>query len=250
MEAQLANQRITFMKIPVDILEDNDLENRILKMLENGKSNQIVFLSFFDFFKGRRNKDFRRLLEDAALVLPTSSLLTGGIKFLFGPNTSPYINYDFILRLLSILERNKKSIYIIGSTRKNIITSEKNLRDSYPGLQLVGRSSSFFKKDSEQDITLAMKKSSPALILAGSGLKEQNKWLYKNREKFNPGITLWNPDCFEIFSGKKKRPSRNVSGRFFSRLGKSIFKPWRIFLLFPFLYYYLLLFIYKIFKLK
>lgn len=242
------NSRINFMKIPVDILEESELESRILDLLDNGKSNQIVFLSFPDFIRSRSNKEYRKLLEDASLVLPSSTILTGGIRFLYGKTSHLFINYNFILRILSILERNKKSIYIIGSSRKNILTSEKNLKDSYPGLQLVGRSSSIYKRDSEEDITLAIKKSSPSLLLAGSGLKGQNHWLYNNRDKFNPGLTLWSPDCFEIFSGKKKRPSSKVSGRFFSRLGQSIFRPWRIFYIFPFVFFYINLLIYKIFK--
>lgn len=242
------NSRIHFMKIPVDVLEENKLEEKILELLANEKSNQIVFLSFPDFIKSRTNKDFRQLLEESALVLPSSSIITGGIRFLYGKQSPVFINYDFVLRILSILERNKKSIYIIGSSRKNIITSEKNLKDSYPGLQLVGRSSSIFRRENEVDITTAIKKSAPTLLLAGSGLKGKNNWLFHNKDKFNPGLTLWSPDCFEIFSGKKKRPSRKVSGRFFNRLGQSIFRPWRIFYIFPFLFFYLNLIIYKIFK--
>lgn len=238
------------MKIPLNILKEEDLEKTIVYLLQNEKSNQIVFLGFLDYIRGRNSRDFRKLLKDAALVLPSSSILTGGIRFLYGKNSPIYVNYDLILRILSILEKNGKSIYIIGSNRKTILTSEKNLKDSYPGLHLVGRSSSIYRRDSEDDITLAIKKSSPSLLLAGSGLKGKNNWLYSKRDKFNPGITLWSPDCFEIFSGKKKRPSKKVSGRVFSRLGRYLFKPWRLFLIFPLIMFYINLLIYKLFKVK
>ncbi|MBN2657509.1 MAG: WecB/TagA/CpsF family glycosyltransferase [Spirochaetales bacterium] len=250
MEPERLNSRINFMKVPLDILEENDLEETILHLLLNEKSNQIVLLSFRDYLKARSSKDFRKLLDEAALVLPSSSLITGGIKFLFGRDSSIYINYDLVLKMLSILERNGKSIYIIGSNRKTILTSEKNLKDSYPGLHLVGRSSSFYSKDSENDIILAIKKSSPSLLLAGSGLKGKNNWLYRNRDKFNPGLTLWSPDCFEIFSGKKKRPSKKLSKRFFSRLRHSIIRPWKIIYLFPYLMFHINLIFYKLFKNK
>ena len=238
------------MKVPLDILEEKDFERKILELLQNEKSNQIVLLGYPDFIRARVSKEFRKLLNESSLVLPSSSLITGGMKFLFGRESSVYLNYDLVLRILSILEKNGKSIYIIGSNRKTILTSEKNLKDSYPGLHLVGRSSSFYNRESENDITLAIKKSSPTLLLAGSGLKGKSFWLYKNRNKFNPGLTLWSPDCFEIFSGKKKRPSRKISGRFFARLGRSILKPWRIFYLFPYIMFHINLVIYKLFKNK
>lgn len=250
MELESVNKRINFLKIPIDILNEKELEKTILELLENKKSNQIVFLSFKDIFKGRNNKSFKKLLNNASLVLPSSTLITKGISFLFNKESPVFINYDFVLKILSILEKHKKSIYIIGSNKKNISISEKNLKDSYPDLHLVGRSSSLYQRDKEEDIILAIKKSSPSLLLVGSGMKGKNKWIYLNCDKFNPGLTLWSPDCFEIFSGKKKRPSRKVSGRLFARIITSLLKPWRILYLIPLLAYYFLLIIYKLFKLS
>lgn len=249
MELESISNRIKFLKLPIDILDENKLQSKILELLENGKSNQIVFLGFKDFLKGRNNKEFRQLLEKAALVLPSSTIITKGIYFLFNKKSTVYIHYDFILKTLTILEKYKKSMYIIGSNKKNISISEKNLKTSYPGLQLVGRSSCFYQKDKEEDIILAIKKSSPSLLLTGSGLKGKNKWISQKSDKFNPGISMWSPDCFEIFSGKKKRPSRKVSVRFFKKLKSSIFRPWRILYIFPLVIYYITLLIYKLFKL-
>lgn len=236
------------MKIPLDILREEDLESKILELLQNGKSNQIVLLGFSEYIKARNNGEFRTLLEESSLILPSSTIITRGVKFLYGKESPVFINYNLVLKILNILEKNGKSIYIIGSNRKTILTSEKNLKDSYPGLHLVGRSSSIYNKNKEDDITLAIKKSSPSLLLAGSGLKGKNYWLYKNKLKFNPGITLWSPDCFEIFSGRKKRPSIKVSKRFFLRMRQTLIRPWRIFFFFPFLSYNINLILYKLFK--
>jgi N-acetylglucosaminyldiphosphoundecaprenol N-acetyl-beta-D-mannosaminyltransferase len=250
MELESVSSRIKFLKIPIDILEESQLEAKLLELLENGKSNQIVFLGFKDYLKGRNNREFRQMLENCSLVLPSSTIIARGINFLYKKKSSVYIHYDFILKTLSFLEKNNKSMYIIGSNKKNISISEKNLKASYPGLHLVGRSTSYYQRDKEEDIILAIKKSSPSLLLAGSGLKGKNKWISQKKEKFNPGLAIWSPDCFEIFSGKKKRPSRKVSGRFFNRIQFSILRPWRFFYIFPLMVYYLTLIIYKLFKLS
>ncbi len=250
MELKSAGSRIKLLKIPIDILDYQNLEEKIIQLLQNKNNNQIVFLGFRDFIKGRNKNDFRNLLENAALVLPSSLILARGISFLHNKKTSTYIRYDFILRILSILEKYNKSIYIIGSDKKRINISEKNLKTSYPGLHLVGRSSGNYQKNNESDIILAIKKSSPSLILAGSGLKGKNVWIFKNRKKFNPGISIWSPDCFEIFSGKMKRPSKKRVIRLFAFLKSSIVRPWRVFYIFPLAGYYFALLIYKIFKLS
>lgn len=250
MELESANSRINLLKIPIDILEEKKIENTIINLLKNNNNNQIIFLGFRDFIRGRNSRDFRNMLQNASLILPSSAILANGIAFLYNKKTITYIRYDFILKLLGILEKYNNSVYIIGSSKKNIKISEKNLKDSYPGLYLVGRSSSHYQKSNENDIILAIKKSSPSLVLTGSGLKGKNKWIFKNKKKFNPGISLWSPDCFEIFSGKKKRPSKKRSIRFFSTLLTSIIHPWRIFYIFPLIGYYVTLLIYKIFKLS
>ncbi len=113
MELKTADSRINLLKIPIDILDEQNVEEKIIQMLENKGNNQVIFLGFRDFIKGRNRSDFRNLLENAALVLPSSLIIARGIAFLHKKKAVTYIRYDFILKLLGVMEKYNKSIYII-----------------------------------------------------------------------------------------------------------------------------------------
>jgi exopolysaccharide biosynthesis WecB/TagA/CpsF family protein len=101
-----------------------------------------------------------------------------------------------VIRLLSLAERFNRTVYLLGGRKDAVEKAERNLRDSFRGLRLVGRHAGYFPKSQEKNVLLAIKKATPTFLLVGSGL---------------PGRDLWVDDCFELFSGKKKS-NRPASG--------------------------------------
>ena len=181
-------KRIEILNVPIDIVPPEALEPLLTGMLSNNEFNQIVLLRLKDLMRARRNHEFRGTLQRAALVIPISKSLVGGVAFLKKGKASRYMPFDFIIRLLGILEKNAGSVYLLSSTPKELQKTEHNLKASFPGLRVVGRYNGFFPKTAVEDIILAIKKSSPSLLLAGRGVKGKDLWLAANRSNFNPGI--------------------------------------------------------------
>ena len=50
------------------------------------------------------------------------------------------------------------------------------------------------------NVLTAIKKSSPALLLTGKGLKGKNLWLYRNSQSFNPGFKSCGEEAVLRFS--------------------------------------------------
>lgn len=203
-------RRIFVLNVPIDFIDPDDLETVILEFLENGESNQIIFLDLKTLLKARRNEEQLAALKNAALVLPLTKDIANGAKFLYKEKPTRYMPFDFIIQLLGILEAKRKSVYLLGSRGKSLKPAEQNLRASFPDLLFVGRHVGFFKKEAQQSIVEAIRKAAPALLLCGSGLKGGSRWLYAHNQEFNPGITLHYKDCYEIFSRKRRKPSRKT----------------------------------------
>jgi N-acetylglucosaminyldiphosphoundecaprenol N-acetyl-beta-D-mannosaminyltransferase len=113
----------------------------------------------------------------------------------------------------------------------------------------VGRFYGFFPRHVEGDIVTAIKKSSPSMILAGSGVQGRDKWILRHRKELNPGISLWGGNCFEVFAGKEKQVSRRLHAAGLGGFSGILRRPWRVAILFPWLYYQVLLLGYRIFNL-
>lgn len=239
-------ERINFLKVPIDILPEDKIDDVFKRLSEDGGKHQVVLINFFDLMKARRNRDFMKTLQQAALVLPTSGCILRGIRFLGKSEAYRYRPFDFVIRILGVMEKYSKSLYLIGGKQNSLQTVFNNMKVSFPGLNIVGRYTGYYSSNVEENILLAIKKASPALLLAGDGLKGRDKWINNHMSSFNPGIYLSCNDCYAIFSGKKKKGSRKSWESGAEIVPEVLKNPFKIFRLFIRLYYLILLVIYRI----
>ncbi|MBN1523335.1 MAG: WecB/TagA/CpsF family glycosyltransferase [Spirochaetales bacterium] len=243
-------KRINFLKIPIDSVDEDSCFSHCAKLLDKGDQNyQITFLTMKGLFRARRNMMYYKTLYESSLVLPTARGIIRGAHFLKKDTLTRYNTFDFVINLLSFAEKNNFSVYLLGGKKMDLEKAELNVRTSFPGLKIIGRYSGFFDERMEKDILLAIKKSAPALLLVGKGMKGKEYWLFRNRSNLAPGISLWVDNCFEIFSGSEKYVPENIFKAGMESLSGASKKPWRFFTIFRYLYFNFLLLIYKIFKL-
>ena len=242
-------KRIKVLNVPVDSYEPDMAGAVITRLLENGEHNQIVFLSLRGLLRARRDPEFMRCLRDAALILPVSLPIVRGARFLGAGSPSLINTFEHTIRILSVIEKVKGSVYLLGARKAVLEVAEENLRGSFHEIRVVGRFYGYFPKSVEGDIVTAIKKSAPSMVLVGSGVPGKDKWILKHRKDLNPGISLWGGNCFEIFAGREKQVSRRLHAAGLGVLSGITRRPWRLAMIFPYFYYLVLLLGYKIFRL-
>jgi N-acetylglucosaminyldiphosphoundecaprenol N-acetyl-beta-D-mannosaminyltransferase len=260
-------KRIKVLNVPVDAVDPDMAVKAVEGLLENGQHNQIVFLSVRGLLKARRDAEFARCIREAALVLPISLAIVSGSRFLgTGPRPgtaqgrhvqggtnaarlSLYNPFEFVIRVLSLIERMKGSVYLLGSRKEILETAEVNLAGSFHGVRIVGRYYGYFPREIEGNIVTAIKKSSPNLLMVGKGAGGGDKWLLRHKRDFNPGVSLWIGNCLEIFAGKERQPSKKLHAAGLGGLTGIWRKPWKIVFIFPYIWFFLLLLVHRIFKL-
>jgi N-acetylglucosaminyldiphosphoundecaprenol N-acetyl-beta-D-mannosaminyltransferase len=241
-------KRIKVLGVPVDVVDPDMALAEVERLLDNGQHNQIALLTVRGLLRARRESELARTLRDAALVLPASVGVVRGARFLKAGEPSLFSTFDLVIRLLSLVERLKGSVYLLGGTKEVLETAETNLRGSFHGIRVVGRYNGFFPRTMEADIVTAIKKSAPTLLLAGTGLPGRETWLQRHRRELAPGISLWAGTCFEIFAGAERQASPRLRRAGLSGLAGFWRRPWRIVLVFPHLWYGILLVIHRVFR--
>ena len=98
-------ERINVLTVPLDILPPEQLEAHILEMAKKNQPQNMVLLSLSDLLRARRSGDYRNYVTNADLVIPISKSLVGGSKFLFKKNPVRYMPFDFIIAVLTALEK-------------------------------------------------------------------------------------------------------------------------------------------------
>lgn len=240
--------RIELLGVPVDVCRPENLESEFMKILEKPGTKQIVFLTVWDLLKARnKKKDFGACLKNADLILPISKSILKGAAFLHLEVPVRYNPFNAVIQFLNTLDHHYRSIYLLGSRKKTLQRAEKNVRDTFHQIRIVGRYVGFFPKSSESDVVQAIRKSSPSLVIFGDGIKEKNLWPYHRREQFSSSVFLYYKDCLGIFGGRIRRVSEktfNEGKEIWSEIGHN---PSHIFLIFPFIRFKILLIFYRLF---
>lgn len=237
----MAISRITLLGVPVDVCTPDNLETEILELLAKPGTKQIVFLSVWDLLRARRRGDFSECVKSANLILPVSKSIIKGAKFLKLPLPERYNPFSAVIQILSILESHYKTLYLLGANKKTLNKAEKNVSDTFPGLRIVGRYVGYYPKQMEDDIVQAIYKAQPSLVLLSEGIKDKNCWSYKRRNRFSSSIFLYYKEAFGIFSERIKRVSDKTFDKGYEVLSEVMRNPLKIFLIFPFLFYKILL---------
>ena len=240
------HSRISIIGVPVDVLPEKDIEETVRNYLDDQGKHQIVFLTLWDLLRARGNSDFARTVREAGLVIPTSKSIQKAARFLKTRVPVRYMPFSFVIRLMGVLEKHGKSVYLVGLRPEALHIASGNLRDSFPGLQIVGRYAGYFTDEREEDVVTAIKKAGPSLVLAGPGVKKGRLWFRKHRKEMPVGLSLWCGECFEIFSGKRDKPAEKSWNRGTYWVRDLIRRPWTILRVFYYSYFLLLLLFYRI----
>ena len=241
-------QRIDFLKIPIDIVAPENLSDVVYEILKGKTELNIVLLSLWDLLFARMNNEYRYYVSRAALVIPISKSLISGIKFLTGKKAHRYMPFDFIVSMLTTLENRELTCYLLGGRPKVLSKTEKNIKQTFPKLHIVGRFTGNFRRQDEPTIIKAIKKSSPTLLLVGKGVRGSERWIARNNKTLGPGMRLWCSDIFDVFAERKKHPSRSSFDKGLEWFGYCVQNPLKYFRLFPYIGYKFLLLFYKLFK--
>jgi N-acetylglucosaminyldiphosphoundecaprenol N-acetyl-beta-D-mannosaminyltransferase len=239
---------INFLNVPIDIIEPDQLGRLVFQLLAEEKEKNIVLLSVWDLLRARRNSEYRDYVKKAALVIPISKSIISGIHFVLGKQAVRYMPFDFIINLLTILEGYEFSTYLLGGKKRILAKIEKNLRETFPSLRIVGRFPGSFRRQDEAVIIEAIRKASPSLLLVGKGVRGGEHWIARNSSQLGKGMRLWCSDLFDVFAERKKHPSRASFALGFEWIGYSLQNPVKFLRFFPFLYYNFLLLVYRLFK--
>jgi N-acetylglucosaminyldiphosphoundecaprenol N-acetyl-beta-D-mannosaminyltransferase len=221
-------RRVSVLGVPISVFTIHDIDQVLAALLERKEGSQVIFVSLWDLLRARRNKRYARIVREAALVVPTSRSIRRAARFLDKAEPSAYQPFEFVIRLLGALERRSGSLYILGLNRKAVQVADTNLRQTYPGLRVVGRHPGYFAKERERDIETAIRKANPELLLAGPGVPSGHRWLFQHRQDLGTGVRLWDPDVLDIVVGRRHRPPEGFSG-FVDRTSRALIrKPWTI----------------------
>ena len=85
-------------------------------------------------------------------------------------------------------ERKGWSLYLLGGPEGAAEKAVKNIKENYPGIQIMGTHHGFFSASDEAKVIEEINRLSPDILVVGLGMPYQEKWISQNKEKLKVGV--------------------------------------------------------------
>jgi exopolysaccharide biosynthesis WecB/TagA/CpsF family protein len=112
---------------------------------------------------------------------------------------------DFIHDAAIKARENNLRFFLFGSTEAVNAACAEKLRESYPGLKIVGRRHGYFSQDQEAEIIEEINAADADVVWVALGVPKEYEFCVRNREKISAGWLVTAGGCFNFVCGEYRR---------------------------------------------
>jgi len=166
----------------------------------DGKQHKIFTLNPEILLLGRKNQDYKKVLQSADLALPDGIGLVWLGRFFDMPFKERVTGADFMEKLAELAGQTGKSIFLLGGRNGAAEKTANALKTKFPGIKIIG-----FLEDQNQWQNCAEIFKADILFVA-LGAPKQEIWIHDNLSKLqNIKIAIGVGGAFDFISGKIPR---------------------------------------------
>jgi N-acetylglucosaminyldiphosphoundecaprenol N-acetyl-beta-D-mannosaminyltransferase len=225
--------KIPILGVSVDFLSMAETIAKIRKFLKQDKRKQIITFNSEMAVRAQKDREFKKIINRAALVLPDGiGLIWAGRLLSMKKNEKRITNLQRIAGVDLVYEITKKlkeegKFFLFGSKENVAHKTGKKLAMLYPGIKISGTASGYNYTD--EDIIEKINKTKANVLFVGIGSPKQEKWINKNLPKMPfVKIAVGVGGTFDFISNRIRRAPlwvRTCGLEWFWRLLR---QPWRL----------------------
>lgn len=229
-------KKVDVLKIKINAVRLDQAKTILLDLLKSNKKGLVCTPNTEFIIASRKDKEFRKILNSAALNLPDGFGLLWAAKFnsLNSPSIPiareiiiflqwiatiimiPFFpsffrhpipqrisGSDFIWTIAELAKENHYRIFLLGGAPTVAERAALKLQTDIYGLKIAGVSSQDPSESAE--IIQAVNKAKTDILLVGFGAPKQEKWLNENLEKTCAKVGMGIGGTYDFIAGIKKR---------------------------------------------
>ena len=156
-----------------------------------------------------RDEKFRRIFESADIIHADGQAAVFASRLLTGtPIPERSATTDFIHDAAKAAAEHNLRFFLLGATEEANAKAAHVLRETYPGLLIVGRRHGYFSRLEEDEICDEINITRPDVIWAGLSVPFEYEFSVRNRDRLRAGWLVTCGGCFNFVNGKFKRAPR------------------------------------------
>jgi exopolysaccharide biosynthesis WecB/TagA/CpsF family protein len=205
-----------------DCLDARTNENRYPKLVFASNGHAIALAA--------QNEAFRRTLKQADIIHADGQAAVLASRLLTtAPIPERSATTDFIHDASELAAEHGLRFFILGATEETNAQAVRVLRETYPGLQIVGRRHGYFSRDEEEDICDEINLTQPDVIWVGLSVPLEYEFAVRNKARLRAGWLVTCGGCYNFVTGAYKRAPQWMQAAGLEWLFRLVREPKRLF---------------------
>ena len=184
----------------------NFLTDRILA----GKKTRLAFLNAHCANIACRDWQYRCALMSATAVFPDGIGVAIACRLNGTPLTANLNGTDLFLPLCRSLEKEGKSVFLLGGRPGIALKVAEKLSQELPALKIAGTRHGYFMPQQEDELITSINRAKPDVIFVALGVPQQDVWLARVQDRFDAKLVAGVGGLFDFMSGATRRAPRRV----------------------------------------
>ncbi|MGG0409456.1 WecB/TagA/CpsF family glycosyltransferase [Peribacillus simplex] len=196
---------VEILSIPfIDSNMDEFMNGMIYPRLMNQEKTFIVTANPEIVEYANEHQDYKDIILSADYITPDGVGIIMASKWLNQPLQERITGFDLMNELFRVADEKALKVYLLGAEENVIEAAALKVKESYPGLELVGYNHGYIDiKDDTLPKSIA--ELEPDIILTALGFPRQEKWVSKHYAFFNKGLFMGVGGSFDVLAGKVNR---------------------------------------------
>ena len=241
-------QDVYIKGVRIDNVTFGEAVSIIKKFIEERRPRYVVTPNVDHIIIAQRDGEFKKIYDEASLVLADGMPILWAAKFLGRPLKEKISGSDFFPRLCEVAAKEGYRLFFLGGNPEDINRAKEILEQKYHGLRVVGTHSPPFgfekDRDEERKAIDIIKEKNPDILFVALGAPKQEKWIYKHSKEINAPVSIGIGASFSFIAGRIKRAPRWMQTSGLEWLWRLMMEPkrlWRRYLVDDMKFFWLIL---------
>lgn len=201
--------RIKFLNTYIDNLTSTEAKKMVDMFVCDGKNHYIVTPNSDIIVKMQDDKELKQICDNADLILTDGMVVVKLSQYLGVPIKERVCMTDFVWDVCDLADEKHYKIFLFGGKGDALKKATENIQKKYPNLNIIDSYSPPFGFENDPDaLTLAnerIAKSGADILIVFLGCPKQEKFIYRNMNKYNVPVSITMGGCVDFLAGNVKR---------------------------------------------
>lgn len=220
-------ERLEILGVGIDCIDSQQALQQIGEFIENGEPHQIVTANAEIIYQASKNEKMRNVINAAQMVTADGSGVVWASRQLGQPLAQRVTGIDLVNSICQQSAKEKWKIYILGSAPGVAATAAVNIRNKFPGCNIIGTHHGYFNAKEEKQILAELEQLKPDVLFVALGAPKQEYWIADHVQKLGIPVAMGIGGSMDVLSGNVKRAPKWMQKMSLEWLYRLLIQPTR-----------------------